>query len=85
MHVNPKVEPFQNDSILQQNCFVELVSSETQECDVILSLDCAFPGVARTLLFDLKVIFCCCINNFCGTSASNKYALCNIRQKTKLT
>lgn len=80
--MHPKVEPFQKESVLHQNYSVELVSSVTQECDAILSLDCAFSRVARTLLFDLK--FCHCTNKYCGTLGSNKYGLCTT-QKTKLT
>lgn len=54
---------------------MELVSSETQERDVILSLDCEFTGVERTLLFDLKATFCHCINKYCGTAGSKEYGL----------
>jgi len=73
MHVNLKVK---NENILHQNCFVKLVSSKTQECDVMLRLDCAFSEVARTLLLDLKAIFCHCISKYCMTLGSNKYGLC---------
>lgn len=81
MHVNAKVKPFQNESIVYQNCFVQLVSSETQECDIILSLDCAFSELARNLLFELKAIFFHCINKYYGTSGSNKYGLRTYRRK----